>query len=715
MAATVRRTSCNLCEAICGVLVTVEDGRVTDIRGDESDPLSHGHICPKAVALKDLQEDPDRLRTPVRRTASGWEPMDWPAAYALVADRLLAIQREHGRNAVGVYLGNPNVHSLGAMTHMPTALRLLRTRNRFSATSVDQLPHMLASYLLYGHQLMVPVADIDRTSYLLMLGANPLASNGSMMTAPGFGRRLRELRRRGGRVVVIDPRRTETAAVANEHHFVRPGTDAAFLLALIHQVIADGHARPASYVDGLDAVTAAVAEWTPERAAAATGIPADVIRRIAGEFATADRAACYGRVGVSTQQFGAVCQWAVQVLNIITGNLDRPGGTMIPRPAVDTLRGIGRGHVGVWKSRVRGLAEFGGELPASAMAEEMLTPGEGQIRAMVTIAGNPVLSTPNGRRLDEGLAGLEFMVAVDPYINETTRHADVILPPTPPLERDHYDLAFHQLAVRNTARWNSAPLPRDKSARHDWEIFRDLGLELLRRGPLSRQKLLATARLRLSPARVVDLGLRTGPYRLSLRKLRKSPGGIDLGPLQPSLPGALYTRNKRIDLAQASILDDLPRLASHLVAVGNPDDLMLIGRRHLRSNNSWMHNSARLVKGKPRHQLLMNPADLARRSLTDGELVEVTSAAGSLSVEVAASNDMMPGVVSLPHGFGHGLPGVRLSVAGQVAGASVNDVTDDAVTDALGGTATLNGVPVKVSKAAARGDLGQEAGALNKS
>ncbi len=699
MAATVRRTSCNLCEAICGVLVTVEDGRVTDIRGDESDPLSHGHICPKAVALKDLQEDPDRLTTPVRRTASGWEPMDWPAAHALVADRLLAIQREHGRNAVGVYLGNPNVHSLGAMTHMPTALRLLRTRNRFSATSVDQLPHMLASYLLYGHQLMVPVADIDRTSYLLMLGANPLASNGSMMTAPGFGRRLRELRRRGGRVVVIDPRRTETAAVADEHHFVRPGTDAAFLLALIHQVIADGLARPASYVDGLDAVTAAVSEWTPERAAAATGIPAEAIRRIAGEFAGAERAACYGRVGVSTQQFGAVCQWAVQVLNIITGNLDRPGGTMIPRPAVDTLRGIGRGHVGVWKSRVRGLAEFGGELPASAMAEEMLTPGEGQIRAMVTIAGNPVLSTPNGRKLDEGLAGLEFMVAVDPYINETTRHADVILPPTPPLERDHYDLAFHQLAVRNTARWNSAVLPRSESARHDWEIFRDLGLELLRRAPLSRQKLLATARLRLSPARVVDLGLRIGPYKLSLRKLRKSPGGIDLGPLQPALPGALYTKNKRIDLAQPAVFDDLPRLAAHLVALSNTDELVLIGRRHLRSNNSWMHNSARLVKGKPRHQLLMHPTDLARRSLTDGELVEVTSAAGTLSVEVAASNDMMPGVVSLPHGFGHGLPGVRLTVAGRVKGASVNDVTDDAVTDALGGTAALNGVPVKVSGA----------------
>ncbi|TCM51504.1 molybdopterin-dependent oxidoreductase [Kribbella sp. VKM Ac-2568] len=699
--ATVRRTSCNLCEAICGVLVTVEDGHVTDIRGDESDPLSRGHICPKAVALRDLQEDPDRLTTPVRRTADGWEELGWDEAYELVAAQLTGIQKEHGKNSVGVYLGNPNVHSLGALTHMPTAVRQLRTRNRFSATSVDQLPHMLASHLLYGHQLMVPVADIDRTSYLLMLGANPLASNGSMMTAPGFGRRLKEVQKRGGRVVVIDPRRSETAAVADEHHFVRPGTDAAFLLALIHQVIADGHARPAQYVDGLDAVTAATREWTPERAAPVTGIDADTIRRIAREFAGADKAACYGRVGVSTQQFGAVCQWAVQVLNIITGNLDRPGGTMIPRPAVDTLRGIARGHIGVWKSRVRGLPEFGGELPASVMAEEILTPGDGQIRAMVTIAGNPVLSTPNGRKLDEALGTLDFMVCVDPYINETTRHADVILPPTPPLERDHYDLAFHQLAVRNTARWNDAVLPRPPEARHDWEIFRGLGLALLRRTPRRRRKVIASARLRLSPKRVVDLGLRIGPYRLSVGRLRKSPGGIDLGPLQPALPGALRNKTKRIDLAQRMILDDLPRLSAFLLAGSN--GLVLIGRRHLRSNNSWMHNSARLVKGKPRHQLLMNPDDLLSHDLKDGQLVHVSSAAGSVDVEVAASEDMMPGVVSLPHGFGHGRPGARLTIANQVAGASANDVTDADLTDTLAGTAALNGVPVKVTAAAAIG------------
>jgi anaerobic selenocysteine-containing dehydrogenase len=695
MATSVRRTSCNLCEAICGVLVTVEDGRATDVRGDESDPLSRGYICPKAVALRDLQDDPDRLTRPVRRNTDGWQEIGWDAAYELVIGKLTDIQRQHGRNSVGVYLGNPNVHSLGALTHLPTMVRQLRTRNRFSATSIDQLPHMLASYLLYGHQLMVPVPDIDRTSYLLMLGANPLASNGSMMTAPGFGRRLKDLQKRDGRVVVIDPRRTETAAVADEHHFVRPGTDAAFLLALIHQVIADGHARTASYVDGLAAVETAVETWTPERAAGITGIDAEVIRRIAREFATADGAACYGRVGVSTQQFGAACQWAIQVLNIITGNLDRPGGTMFPRPAVNTLLGLGRGHVGVWKSRVRGLPEFGGELPVSTMAEEILTPGDGQIHAMVTVAGNPVLSTPNGRKLEEALGTLDFMVAVDPYINETTRHADVILPPAPPLERDHYDVIFHQLAVRNTARWNDAVLPKPPEARHDWEIFRDLGLGLLRRTPMSRRKLMLSARLRLSPRRIVDLGLRIGPYRLSLRKLRKSPGGIDLGPLQPALPQALHHKTKRIDLAQRMILDDLVRLES--LAAGNDGELLLIGRRHLRNNNSWMHNSARLVKGKPRHQLLMNPEDLAKRDLADGQLVNVSSAAGTVAVEVAASNDMMPGVVSLPHGFGHGRPGARLTVANQVAGPSANDVTDADLTDTVAGTAAVNGVPVTVT------------------
>ncbi len=699
----VRHTACNLCEAICGVLVTIQahpDGSVvTDIRGDVADPLSQGYICPKAVALGDLQSDPDRLRRPVRRTADGWQEIGWDEAYDLVARRLAEIQAEHGTNAVGVYLGNPNVHSLGALTHQLPLVRLLRTRNRFSATSVDQLPHMLAVHLLYGHQLMVPVPDIDRTSDLLMLGANPLASNGSMMTAPGFGRRLRDVRKRGGRVIVVDPRRTETAAVVDEHLFIRPGSDAAFLLALVHQILADGIRPLPQYIKGLDEVRATVADWTPARVAQVTGIAEADIVRIAREFAGADSAACYGRVGVSTQPFGAVCQWAIQVLNIITGNLDRPGGSMFPKPAFDVLRFLGRGHLGRWRSRVRGLPEFGGELPAATMAEEILTPGEGQIRAMVTIAGNPVLSTPDGVRLDEALGSLEFMVAIDPYVNETTRHADVILPPTPPLERDHYDVVFYQLAVRNVARWNPAVLPRPGYARHDWEIARGIGYRYARRS-FDRKRLKRTlpalAQLAMTPARLVDLGLRFGPYRLSLRKLKRSPAGIDLGPLQPCLPGALRTKDKTVELAPSLILGDLPRVRSALLDGAYGEGLLLIGRRHLRNNNSWMHNSARLVKGRPRHQLLMNPADLKERSLADGDRVRITSASGSVEVEVAATDDMMPGVVSLPHGFGHTRPGTRLSVAAGVPGASINDITDPHLVDTISGTAALNAVPVSV-------------------
>ncbi|MEV0792614.1 molybdopterin-dependent oxidoreductase [Kribbella sp. NPDC050459] len=699
---TVKRTSCNLCEAICGLLVTVKDGRVSDIRGDESDPLSKGHICPKAVALRDLQEDPDRLRHPVRRTADGWMEMNWPDAIELVATTLADVQREHGKDAIGIYQGNPNVHSLGALTHMPTFVGLLSTRNKFSATSLDQLPHMLAARLLYGHQYMIPVPDIDRTSYLLILGANPLASNGSIMTAPGFGRRLRAVQAAGGRVIVVDPRRTETATAADEHHFIRPGTDAALLLALIHQVLADGNIRPAEYIDGVDAVRNAVADWRPERAASVTGIEADVIRRLARDFATAERAACYGRIGVSTQRFGAVCQWAIQVLNALTGNLDRPGGTMVPKPAVDTLRGVGPGHLGTYRSRVRGLPEFGGELPSATIADEILTPGRGQIRAMVTIAGNPVLSTPQGNRLDDALRTLDFMVAIDPYINETTRHADAILPPTPLFEREHYDLLFHQLAVRNTARWNEPVLPKPSGARHDWEIFRDLGRGYARKAKLRKSPriMMVLAMLRMTPRRIVDLGLRIGPYRLSLRRLGHHPGGVDLGALEPSLPARLRTRRKRIDLAPRLFLEELPRVRDHLVEHHRDQGLLLVGRRHLRNNNSWMHNSARLVKGRARHQLLMNPGDLEDRGLRNGQRVRVSSAVGAVDVDVVATDDIMPGVVSLPHGFGHGRPGVRLAVATKVPGKSVNDLTDPGLFDRLAGTAALNGVPVTVTAAA---------------
>ncbi|HEX6248139.1 MAG TPA: molybdopterin-dependent oxidoreductase [Nocardioidaceae bacterium] len=702
---TARLGVCNLCEAICGLRLTVEDGRVTSVRGNPDDPLSRGHVCPKALALPDIQEDPDRLRRPVRRTTAGWEEITWDAAFDLVAAGLADAITRHGRDAVAVYLGNPNVHSLGSMTHLSPMVRSLGTRNVYSASTVDQIPHQLVAHLMYGHQFLIPVPDVDRTDLLVVVGGNPMASNGSLMTVPDFPGRLRELKARGGRMVVIDPRRTETAKVADEHHFVRPGADAHVLLAVLHTILGEGWARPPEYVDGLDVVESAVAAFTPERAEAAAGVPADVVRRLARDLVETERAALYGRLGVSAQAHGSVAQWAIQCINILAGNLDHEGGVMLTSPAVDAVgRGlVGKGHHGRWRSRVRDLPEVSGELPASTLADEILTPGGGQVRAALTVAGNPVLSTPDGARLSQALGGLDFMAAVDFYVNETTRHAHVILPPTSALERDHYDLVFHMLAVRNTARFTPAVLPKPHDARHDWEIYNEIArrtaARLGRRQPLLK-RLPAAARSRLSPSRTIDLLLRTGSARLSLRRLRREPAGVDLGPLRPVLPGRLRTPDKRIRLAPRLLLDDLARLDAAATA---DDGLLLIGRRHQRDCNSWMHNTERLTKGRRRHHLLMHPDDLAERGITDGTTVTVSSRVGSVDVEVRASDDMMPGVVSLPHGYGHAQEGVRLARAVRVPGVSVNDLTDPAVLDEASGNAVLNGVPVTVVPAAADG------------
>jgi len=687
---------CNLCEAICGLVFTLDDDRITSVKGDPDDPLSRGHICPKAVALQDVHEDPDRLRRPVRRIGDRWQEVSWDEALDLVATNLARAVNEHGRDALAIYLGNPNVHSLGSMTHGTAMVKSFRTRNKYSATSVDQLPAQLLAFLMYGHQLLLPVPDIDRTDLFLVLGANPMASNGSLMTVPDFPARLRELKRRGGRMVVVDPRRTETAKAAHEHHFVRPGTDAYVLLAMLQVLFAEGLTTPPTYVDGLAAVRAAVEPFTPERAEAASGIAADDVRRLARELAGARSAAVYGRVGVSTQEFGLVATWAVQLLNLVTGNLDRPGGVMLTRPAVDAVgRGfIGRGHHDVWRSRVRDLPEFAGELPVATLADEIRTPGEGQVRALLTLSGNPVSSTPDGAGLAEAIRTLDFVAAVDFYVNETTRLADVILPPTGALERDHYDLVFHTLAVRNTARFTPALFEKPAGTMHDWEIYREIVLRTQRllTSPKPRKaRLVQAARMRVSPTRTIDLLLRTATPRLSVRRLRRGP--VDLGPLEPCLPGRLQTEDGRIHAAPQRVLDDVARLDAVTLA---PEGLLLVGRRHQRDNNSWMHNTPRLTRGKARHQLYMHPADLAERAITDGSLVRVASAVGTVEIEVQASDDMMPGVVSLPHGYGHRRPGVRMRQAVELPGASMNDLTDPAVLDASG-NAVLSGVPVTVT------------------
>ncbi|WP_277372661.1 molybdopterin oxidoreductase family protein [Pseudomonas sp. AA-38] len=691
--------ACHLCEAICGLAIetaTQPDGstQIRSIKGDAQDSFSRGHICPKAVALQDIQNDPDRIRQPMRRIGDTWQAIAWEDAFALVAERLSAIQAAHGQNAVAVYQGNPSVHNYGLMTHSNYFLGLLKTRNRFSATSVDQLPHHLTSHLMYGHGLLIPVPDIDHTDFMLILGGNPLASNGSIMTVPDVEKRLKAIQARGGKLVVVDPRRSETAAIADQHLFVRPGSDAALLLGMLNTLFDEGLTRPSHLpVEGLEQVREAIAAFDAEAMSARCGVPAETIRQLARDFAAADKAVCYGRMGVSTQAFGTLCQWLVQLINLVSGNLDRAGGVLCTQPAVDLVASTSGGHFNRWQSRVSGLPEYGGELPVAALAEEMLTPGEGQVRALITVAGNPVLSTPNGRKLEQALEGLDFMLAVDFYINETTRHADLILPPTAPLEHDHYDTTFNLLAVRNVTRFNEAVLAKPQGALHDWEIFVGLAQAFAKHNGLELKPTLA-------PEQMIDMGLRFGPYgdrserKLSLAALREQPHGIDLGPLQANLVARLKTPSKAVQAAPELLLADLARFAEQ--AASAADELLLIGRRHVRSNNSWMHNYHRLVKGKPRHQLLMNPADLASRGLADGQRVQVRSRVGSIEVEVAASDEVMAGVVSLPHGWGHARPGVQLDIARAQPGASANDLTDERRLDALSGNAVLNGVPVQV-------------------
>jgi anaerobic selenocysteine-containing dehydrogenase len=726
--------SCSLCEAHCGVAVEVQGEFVRTVRGDPDDALSRGYICPKAYGLKALQEDPDRLRRPLIREGGRFREADWEEALALAATRLAAIRDAHGPDSVATYLGNPTAHDYASTFYVPLFLRALGGRWRFSATSVDQLPKMVSSCLLFGAPLAVPVADIDHTDYLLVLGANPLASNGSLMTAPDFPGRLEKLRARGGKVVVVDPRRTETAAVADEHVFIRPGGDALFLFALVHvlfdeRLVALG--RLADWTNGVDEVAALARDFAPEAVATASGVDAATIRRLAREIAAAPRAACYGRIGTCTQEFGTLASWLVDVVNVLTGNLDRPGGALFPRPAHapadDRPRKPGRVPWARWRSRVRGLPEFAGELPVAALAEEIDSAGEERVRALVTVAGNPVLSTPNGARLAKALESLDFVVSVDIYRNETTRFADVILPTTAPLERDNYDMAFHGFSVRNHAKWSPAVLPKPADAKHGYEILLEIAARMNGATPAQLDEMLfsgllanglracpgiteADARARLGgaigPERLLDLLLRAGPHGdrfddaaqgLSLAKLQAAEHGVDLGPLASRLPAMLATESGRIELAPPLLVGDVARLRASLAE--RSDSLVLIGRRHLRSNNSWFGNLPPLAKGKDRCTLLVHPDDAATLGLTPGGRARVRSRVGEVEAPVEISDAMMRGVVSLPHGHGHGAPGARLAFAARQPGVNSNLLSDETFLDALSGNAVLNGIPVEIAPA----------------
>ena len=681
-----RLTTCTLCEAMCGLVVTVDGDRVTRIEGDPDDPHSEGHICPKATALADLQHDAHWLDQPMRRDGDRWTAIGWDEAFDLAGRRLGALQRAHGKDAVGLYFGNPTGHDHRAIIGIGLLQKLLGSRHLYSAASVDQLPRTVSGYLLYGNQALLPSPDVDRTDFFLIFGANPVVSQGSVMTAPGMKQRLRALRARGGRLVVVDPRRTETAALADTHLFIRPGTDGLLVAALLKTVL-DGDC-PAD----LAPLHTALARFTPAAVAPATGIDSDTIRTLARDFAAAERAVAYGRMGVSVNRFGTTITWLIDALNQATGNLDAVGGAMFGRPAVDLVtfaRLVGQ-RGGFGPDTEDGLPVFNHERPVAGLSAAFES---GALRGLITHAGNPVLSLPGGRRLDRALADLDFFVALDPRINETTRHAHLILPPRRPLERDWYGLVFNGLAHREVARYNRPVMPPKPAQPDSFTMLTRLGRGVVRHrgavGALAAPLVGLTTRV-LHPSRIIDLMLRIGPYPLSLAKLADHPHGLALGARQP---GRLKTPPA---MCHPRLMADLERLAGTLDA--QPPPLVLIGRRTLRSMNSWLHDSPRMVKGRPRCTAQVHPGDAAAHGLRAGEPVTVRGAGGAITLPVEITDCVMPGVVSVPHGWGHGRKGTRQPVAGGRPGASYNDAIDAGVWDPISGVSQLNGLPISLER-----------------
>ncbi len=738
MASRVSFRTCPLCEATCGLRIETEGGRVTSIRGDSDDPFSRGFICPKGSTLGALHDDPDRLRGPLVRRNGTHVEVSWEEAFAEVEQRLTSILSAQSPDAVAVYAGNPNAHNFASTLAIRPLVKALGTKNMFSASTVDQMPKHVACGLVFGHPLAIPVPDIDRTDFLLILGANPLESNGSLATAPDWPGRLQAIRDRGGRVVVVDPRRTRTATRADLHVPIRPGTDAALLAGIARTLLAEGLAAPGRLADlanGISEVGRAVAAFTPERVSSLTGVPAETIASLARDLVAAPTAVVYGRIGTHTTAYGTLAAWLVDVVNVLTGNLDRPGGAMFPHPAHERPTRPRRAfRTGRWQSRARGLPEAMGELPVATLADEIETPGAGQVRALITIAGNPALTTPDSGRLAGLLADLELMISVDPYLNATTRHAHVILPPPSVLEKSHYDLAFTALSVRDIADFSPPVFDRPAGSPSEFEILvrlaaiagglrSDADVTALAEGTIaarvaasvadsgspihgrSPSEIAAALGDRPPEEKLLDLMLRTGhrgdafgarPDGLSLSALAACPHGIDFGPLAPRLPHALATESGRIELAPPQLIADLARLDRALDAAV-PSGMVLVGRRQLRTANSWTQNVPVLVRGKDTCLAQLHPDDGSRLGLRDGSTAVVRSAAGSIEVPIELTDTVMPGVVCIPYGWGHGLPGTRQAVAAAAPGVNVNVLTDASVVDPLSGNAVLNGIPVTVT------------------
>ncbi|WP_122077340.1 molybdopterin oxidoreductase family protein [Pseudophaeobacter sp. EL27] len=686
--------TCNICEAMCGLIVTYDEDQVHSIKPNPEDPLSRGHICPKAIALQDFRTDPDRVTTPLKKVDGEFVPISWEEAYDFAVERLAAVQQAHGKDGVGVYLGNPNAHKFGNLLTLPGLIKALGTSNRYSSATADQIPHHVASIHMLGHPMLIPVPDVARTDLMLILGGNPVVSNGSMMTAPGFGKRMDEIKARGGRVVVIDPRRTETATRAGEHLFIQPESDAFLLLALIHEVFAQGLedlGALAAITDGVEILKEAVQPFTADKAAEMTGIEASTIRALAFDFATAKSAVCYARMGASTQSFGSLCQWANNALNIITGNFDSAGGAMFTTPALDYVgmtsrKGKTRSYPEK-RSRVSQQPLYNGEFPVSVMAEEMEMPGEGQIKAMITVAGNPVLTAPNGQRIGRAFENLDFMMSIDLHINDTTRHADLILPASVALEEEVYDMVFHSFAVHNTAAFAAPIFETPNGNPQEWELISRLTARISGSNSIGP-----------SPTEVLAMLLPQGYHSnsVTVEALLTAPtGSIDLGPLVPNLADRLETPDARINLAPEVFLADLPRLQAFQSPVSEEFPLLMIGRRQVRSHNSWTQNSPRLVKGRDRCTIQLNPADSVRFGLGEVGEVQIDSAVGTATLPIEITDEIAPGVVSIPQGWGQRQG--ELSAATKVQTVSINDLTDDRRIDPVSGNAAFNGVPVRLA------------------
>jgi len=735
---TVRR-SCPICEASCGLLVQVDrrNDSILSVRGDPNDHRSAGYVCAKSQAIHHVHDDPERLRHPVKRTANGWEQISWEEALHTVASRLSAIRAEHGKDAIAIYVGEPTGHDYGAQLYLQPLMKLFQTERFFSSGTVDQHPQQMVCHALFGQQWAFPVPDLDHTDLFICMGANPRVSQGSVMSAPDVGRRLDELQARGGTVVVIDPRRNETAAAADQHIFIRPGTDAFFLLAFVNVLFA-GHGvdpgRLGPLIDGIDGLQALTDGFTPENTAAITGVAPEVLRDLVRLYQGTERATLYGRCGVSTQRFGTLAHWLICAISLLTGKLDRRGGMMFPRPATGMSGPASEAaHAppyGRWHSRVRGFPETCGELPASLMAEEITAPGKDRVRAVMTLCGNPVLSVPNGKRIREAMKSVDFMVAMDLYINETTSQADIILPSRSQLERNNCDLMSQSTSLRNFVNYSPAVLPPDPRSMDLWEILLEItarvagidaptmddmiieGLVQQLAAVPGRNVDAATMLVRLGetggPERILDAMLRCGPYGdgfddaadgLSLAKVIAGDRCVDLGPMQPALPQALRTPGGRIDLMHHIFTDDLPRLRAEFERRGScgPSDMLLIGRRHLRDMNSWLHNQRAYVRGRNRCTLKVHPDDALRIGLIDGGRARLSSRVGSAEVIVEVSDEVMTGVVSLPHGFGHRYGDSLQSIATSVQpGVSCNDLIDDDVLDMASGTSVVNGAAVQL-------------------